>query len=83
MQGKMSFRYRQLCGTASDAVGAVRSAIPKGFKFAIKIINTIIFEQMCPGGRGVKGIKKQPRRRLGGIKQGKSDIYRMLDCVQP
>jgi len=30
---KMSFRYSQLCGTASDAVDAVRSAIPKGFKF--------------------------------------------------
>ena len=30
---KMSFCYSQLCGTASDAVDAVRSAIPKGFKF--------------------------------------------------
>ena len=30
---KMSFRYSQLCGTASDAVDAVGSAIPKGFKF--------------------------------------------------
>jgi len=30
---KMLFRYSQLCGTASDAVDAVRSAIPQGFKF--------------------------------------------------
>ena len=30
---KMSFRYSRLCGKASDTVGAVRSAIPTGFKF--------------------------------------------------
>ena len=30
---KMSFRYSQLCGTASDTVDAVRSAVPEGFKF--------------------------------------------------
>jgi len=30
---KMTFRYSQLCGTVSDAVDAVRSAIPEGFKF--------------------------------------------------
>ena len=30
---KMLFRYSQLCGTASDTVDAVISAIPKGFKF--------------------------------------------------
>jgi hypothetical protein len=30
---KMSFRYSELCGTASDAVDAVRSAIPQGVKF--------------------------------------------------
>jgi hypothetical protein len=29
---KMLFRYSRLCGTASDAVGAVKSEIPKGFK---------------------------------------------------
>jgi hypothetical protein len=33
IQGRLSFRYSQLCGPASDAVDAVRSAIPKGFKF--------------------------------------------------
>jgi len=37
----------------------------------------------CHDGIGFEGIKKQPRRRMGGIKQGKSNIYRMLDCVQP
>jgi hypothetical protein len=30
---KMSFRYSQLCWMASDAVDAVISAIPQGFKF--------------------------------------------------
>ena len=30
---QMLFRYSKLCGMASDAVDAVRSAIPKGFKF--------------------------------------------------
>jgi hypothetical protein len=30
---KMSCRYSRLCGSAFDAVDAVRSAIPKGFKF--------------------------------------------------
>jgi hypothetical protein len=30
---KMKSRYSQLCGTASDAEDAVRSAILKGFKF--------------------------------------------------
>jgi hypothetical protein len=30
---KMVFRYSRLCGKASDAVGAVRSAIPTGFEF--------------------------------------------------
>ena len=29
---KMSFRYSRLCGTASDAVDAVKLEIPKGFK---------------------------------------------------
>jgi len=29
----MLFRYSGLCGIASDAVDAVRSAIPEGFKF--------------------------------------------------
>jgi len=28
----MSFRYSQLCGTASDAVDAVKWEIPQGFK---------------------------------------------------
>jgi len=30
---KMLFRYSCLCGTASDAVDAVKLEIPKGFKF--------------------------------------------------
>jgi len=30
---KMTFRYSGLCGMSSDAVDAVRSAIPMGFKF--------------------------------------------------
>ena len=30
---KMSFRYSRLCGKISDAVDAVRSAIPTGFTF--------------------------------------------------
>ncbi len=30
---KMSFRYSRLCGTASDAVDAVKLEIPQGFKF--------------------------------------------------
>jgi hypothetical protein len=30
---KMLFRYSCLCGIESDAVDAVRSAIPEGFKF--------------------------------------------------
>ena len=29
---KMLFRYSRLCGTASDAVDAVKLEIPKGFK---------------------------------------------------
>jgi len=29
----MLFRYSELCGMASDAVDAVRSAIPTGFNF--------------------------------------------------
>jgi len=29
----MSFRYSLLCGTAFDAVDAVKLEIPKGFKF--------------------------------------------------
>jgi len=29
----MLFRYSRLCGTAVDAVGAVKLEIPKGFKF--------------------------------------------------
>jgi hypothetical protein len=29
----MLFRYSGLCGMASDAVDAARSAIPTGFKF--------------------------------------------------
>jgi hypothetical protein len=29
----MPFRYSELCGAVSDAIDAVRSAIPKGFKF--------------------------------------------------
>jgi hypothetical protein len=29
----MSFRYSRLCGTAFDAVDAVKLEIPKGFKF--------------------------------------------------
>jgi len=29
----MPFRYSELCGTASDAVGAVKWEIPLGFKF--------------------------------------------------
>ncbi len=37
----MASRYSWLCGTASDAVDAVRSAIPKGFKF--KKLKTIEF----------------------------------------
>ena len=31
---KMSFRYSLLCGTAFDAVGAVKLEIPKGFIFS-------------------------------------------------
>jgi hypothetical protein len=31
---KTPLRYSQLCGKASDAVDAVRSAIPTGFTFA-------------------------------------------------
>ena len=39
---KMSFRYSQLCRTASDTVDVVRSAIPKGFKFKnIKLYNSL------------------------------------------
>jgi len=30
---KMTFRYSVLCGMSPDAVDAVRSAIPMGFKF--------------------------------------------------
>ena len=30
---KVLFRYSILCGTASDAIDAVKLEIPKGFKF--------------------------------------------------
>ncbi len=93
------FRYSRLCGTVSDAVDAVKLEIPKGAKLLkfkmseyLKNIVKVTFQKFetlslgitkCHGGRGVEGIKKQSRRRMGGIKQGKSDIYRMLNCVQP
>jgi hypothetical protein len=38
---KMSLRYSYLCGTASDAVDMVRSAIPQGFK--LKILKSMDF----------------------------------------
>jgi len=56
----MPFRYSRLCGTASDAVDAARSAIPKGFKFKkyksieflIKKVNPFFkFETLTLGGR--------------------------------
>ena len=43
---KMTFRYSGLCGTASDDVDGVRSAIPKGFIFSkLEPVYILLYKQ--------------------------------------
>ena len=39
-------QYSCLCGTAFDTVDAVRSAIPKGFKFLVVVKKTYLYSKL-------------------------------------